>query len=141
VKKLKEYFSLYPRKLILVDFSGALISAFMLGIVLVHWNSFFGIPVYALYVLAVIPCFFALYGLSIYAVESANARAFLKNIAYLNLTYCIFSAAVAVFYASRIKAAGWIYLGAEILIVLFLARLEMLVASSERKPSDREIHQ
>lgn len=141
MQKLNNYFSSFPRKLILVDFSGALVSAFMLGIVLVHWNSFFRIPINALYVLAVIPCFFALYGLSIYAVESANARAFLKNIAYLNLTYCIFSAAVAVFYASRIKVAGWIYLVFEILIVLFLARLEWKVASSERKPSDREIHQ
>jgi len=133
VKKLKNYFSLFPRKLILLDFSGALVSAFMLGVVLVHWNSFFGIPVYALYVLAVIPCFFALYGLSIYAVESANAHAFLKNIAYLNLTYCIFSVAVAVFHAESIKPAGWVYLLVEILIVLLLARLEMLVPSSDNE--------
>jgi hypothetical protein len=117
----------------MVDFSGALISAFMLGIILVHWNSFFGIPVYALYVLAVIPCFFALYGLSVYAVESANAFAFLKNMSYLNLAYCIFSAGVAIFYASRIKAAGWIYLVVEILIVLFLARLERRVALSDQR--------
>lgn len=130
MKKLKEYFSSNPRKLILVDFSGALMSAFMLGIVLVHWNSFFGIPVDALYVLAVIPCFFAFYGLSIYAIESANARAFLRNIAYLNLAYCAVSVGIAVFHTASIQAAGWVYLTLEILIVVLLARLEMLVAKA-----------
>jgi len=102
----------------------------MLGVVLVHWQNFFGIPVYALYILAAIPCFFALYDLAVYSVESANTYTALKNMAFLNIAYCIFSLGIALFHVSSIKVAGWIYLVGEVIIVLLLARLELLVASS-----------
>jgi len=53
--------------LFLLDAIGALVSALLLGVVLVKYQEIFGIPIPTLYVLAIIPCFFALIDLYSYS--------------------------------------------------------------------------
>ena len=52
---------LNSKKLFLIDGFGAIISAFLLGVVLVKFQEKIGVPVSVLYLLATIPVFFAAY--------------------------------------------------------------------------------
>ena len=123
--------NLTPKKLFLIDGLGALISAFLLGIILVRFESFIGIPARTLYILAAIPVIFALY--DIYAYQQADKKGpkLLKGIAYLNLFYCLLSIGFAIFHHQQIRSAGWVYICSEIIIILVLARLELKVARNK----------
>ncbi|MEM7038187.1 MAG: hypothetical protein AAF570_14480 [Bacteroidota bacterium] len=116
------------RRLFLLDAAGAMVSAFLLGIVLVELEGFFGIPKSALYVLALIPCFFVLYDLYCFRFVRSNLGLYLKGIAVLNLAYCVLSLGFAIYHAGEITIFGWVYLVGEILIVVGLGVLEFLVA-------------
>ena len=121
-KKLKNLF--------LLDGFGALVSAFLLGVVLVRLESYFGIPKKALYVLAGLPCFFMLYDFYCYLKVEKNLGYFLKGIAIVNLLYCCLSIGMAVYHQSVITYLGWIYIIGEIIIVVVLSLFESKVASN-----------
>lgn len=118
-----------PKQLFLIDAVGALLSAFLLGIVLVKLESFFGIPRSALYLLAAIPCFFALYDLLCYILARQKTAGLLRGIAYANILYCCLSIGLAFYHVASITIFGWLYILGEILIVVFLARLELKTAN------------
>jgi len=122
-----------PKQLFLIDAGGALLSAFLLGVVLVKLESTFGIPRSALYVLAAIPCFFAVYDLLCYFMAKGKATFFLKGIAYANVLYCCLSIGLAFYHAASITILGWLYILGEVLIVVFLARLELQAFSKNLK--------
>lgn len=98
--------------------------------VLVRFVSFFGIPVSALYVLAIIPLFFVAYDLLWFWLARSGISTGLRGIAILNTLYCILSAGFAVYHIDAIKAPGWGYILAEILLVLAIARLEWWIATT-----------
>lgn len=123
--------SVTPKKLFLIDGLGVLISAFLLGIILVRFESFFGIPARALYILAVIPVAFAVYDLYAYYRVHKNAANWLKGIAFLNLLYCAISIGFAIFHHQQIKTVGWLYLSIEIFVVICLVIFELKVARKE----------
>jgi len=115
----------------LIDAFGAILSAFLLGIVLVKFEWFFGIPKQSLYVLASIPVGFALYDFfSVFVVKNNLAR-FLKGIAVANALYCIVSLGYGIFHRELITIYGWIYIIVEISILLFMVVLEFKIANKE----------
>ncbi|MEM8526624.1 MAG: hypothetical protein AAGG68_18415 [Bacteroidota bacterium] len=116
------------KQLFLVDAVGAILSAFLLGVVLVKLEHFFGIPLAVLYLLAAFPCFFACYDLLCYFLAKKRATFFLKGIAYANIAYCILSIGIAFFHLESITYLGWTYILGEVLIVGLLVRLEIKVA-------------
>lgn len=118
-----------PKKIFLVDGSGAILSAFFLGVVLVKWKSIFGIPPSTLYFLALLPCLFAAYDFLCYCSLKTDPRAFLKWIAYANLMYCCISLASAGYHHNDITNYGWLYILAEILILAGLSYFEIKVAN------------
>ncbi len=118
-----------PKKLFIIDGVGALVSAFFLGVVLVKFESFFGIPQSALYVLAIIPCFFFIYDLISFKSNEEKTGRNLKAIALLNMAYVFLSIGMSVYHFQSIKVFGWIYIIGEILILLFLIRIEYQVGS------------
>ncbi len=120
-----------PRKLFLIDGLGALLSAFLLGVVLVKLEHIFGIPRSALYVLAVIPCFFAAYDIYRYWRLDKNLSRFLQMIAVLNVAYCCLSIGVAISHHAVITTLGWGYIIGEVIIVVSLALLEWKIAREQ----------
>lgn len=116
-----------PRKLFLVDGLGAMLSAFLLGVVLVALEDVFGIPRSTLYILALLPCFFAVYDAYCYQKKEEDLGPFLKGIAIMNISYCVLSIGLAIYHYQSITYFGWAYLVIEILIVMALARLELRV--------------
>ncbi|MEM8508622.1 MAG: hypothetical protein AAF717_12370 [Bacteroidota bacterium] len=116
IKLARKRISINPKTLFLIDAVGALFSAFMLGVVLVQFESIFGIPQAALYLLSIIPCFFVLYDLACYSFIKNTYGPFLKLLALLNGSYCILSLGLAVVYSDKITIYGWCYLLIEIAI-------------------------
>lgn len=115
----------YIKKLFLVDGIGAIVSAVMLGIVLVKYESFFGIPASALYILAILPCFFAAYDFFCYFIIDNHHKKYIKAIAIVNILYCILSISLALFHKDLITYLGWIYIIVEVIIVIVVAVIEL----------------
>lgn len=119
-----------PRILFLIDGFGAMLSAFLLGVVLVQFEPFFGIPRSTLYFLASLPCVFAVYDFSCYLSLRKNLSPFLKAIAIANLFYCCLSLGLAIYHRQVLTISGWIYILVEIGIVIFLATVELRIAAN-----------
>lgn len=118
----------YLKKLFLVDGVGAIISAILLGIVLVQLERYFGIPKTTLYILAALPCLFAMYDFYCYFSIEQQLGKYLKGIAIVNLLYCCLSIGFAAYHYQEITYLGWIYIIGEIIIVVALAIFELRVA-------------
>lgn len=118
------------KKLFLLDGVGAIVSAILLGIVLVELEAHFGIPKATLYFLAILPCFFAIYDFYCYFRIDKNLGKFLKGIAIVNLIYCCLSLGLAFYHQEKLTYLGWIYIILEIIIVVILAIFELRVANN-----------
>lgn len=123
----------YIKKLFLIDGFGAIVSAILLGIVLVKFERFFGIPKATLYFLASLPCLFATYDFYCYRKIDRNLGQFLKRIAIVNLLYCCLSIGLAVYHYQEITYLGWAYIVNEIIIVVVLAMIELRAAKDEAR--------
>lgn len=119
-----------PRQLFLIDGLGALLSAFLLGVVLVQFQTFFGIPENVLYFLAFLPCLFAIYDFYCYQKIHTNFYLFIKIIAFANLLYCFLSIGLALYHFREITLYGWIYIILEILILIVLIALQFKTANN-----------
>ena len=117
-----------PKKLFVIDGVGALLSAFLLGVVLVWLEKYIGIPSSTLFFLACLPVFFAVYDYYCYKKEREKLGRLLQLIGILNVLYCFLSMGFAVYHYQTITNLGWIYISIEILIILALAVLEFKVA-------------
>ena len=117
--------------LFLVDGAGALLSAFLLGIVLVIFQPLFGIPVSTLYFLAALPCVFAAYDFYCYFGVKNGLGQSLKLIAIANLLYCCLSLGFAFYHSEFLTVLGWSYIVVEVLIVATLALVEWKVGSED----------
>jgi len=127
LKQIEETIS--PKQYFVVDGLGALVSAFMLGVVLVSFESFFGIPKQALYILAALPCFFTLYDLFCYLRVEKNLGRYLRIIAMVNIAYCCLSLGFAFYHFNSLTIWGWSYIIGEIIIVIALSIIEIRVAN------------
>lgn len=121
-----------PGKLFLIDGAGAIVSAFLLGVVLVRFEDFLGIPLTALYALALFPCLFGINDLYSYLNAGKNPAHLLKGIAILNTFYCFLSLGLALYHYEKLTFWGWAYILIEIMIVASLARFEYTVAQRLR---------
>ena len=117
---------LNPKKLFLIDGFGAILSAFLLGVVLVKFEEIFGIPTSVLYFLATIPIFFVIYDVFCYQ-KHLKIGLLLKGIAVLNILYCCISIGLISYHFSSITILGWTYVIVEIILVSFLAMIEFRV--------------
>ena len=117
---------LNPKKLFLIDGFGAILSAFLLGVVLVKFEEIFGIPTSVLYFLATIPIFFVIYDVFCYQ-KYLKIGLLLKGIAVLNMLYCCVSIGLISYHFSSITILGWTYVIVEIILVSFLAMIEFRV--------------
>ena len=113
-----------PKTLFLIDGLGAILSALMLGVVLVHFQDLIGMPIRALYVLAFLPCLFMIYSFSCFFFLRDNWSPYLKFIAIVNFLYCLFSIGMMIIHRESLTAVGYIYFIVEIIIVLVIAGIE-----------------
>ncbi|MBP6333929.1 MAG: hypothetical protein KA444_00550 [Bacteroidia bacterium] len=119
---------LNSKKLFLLDSLGALLSTFLLGVVLVSYQSHFGMPVSVLYFLSGIAAIFFAYSFLCYLIPNENWRPFLKLIAIANLLYAFLSFGLVLYFKSEITPLGWIYFLAEVIVIAQLVRFELKIA-------------
>ena len=120
--------TLNPRILFLIDGIGALLSAFLLGVILTRFESIFGMPRKALYVLSFLPCLFAVYDFICYSQIAKKWRLYLKVIAIANLVYCCISIGFVFLHFQQLTYLGFLYFFFELAIVIILAYIELKTA-------------
>lgn len=119
-----------PKNLFLIDGLGALLSAFMLGVVLVTFESTFGMPKYTLQLLSGLACLFSLYSFFCYFRMPIKWRFFMKIIGVINLQYCGFTAVLCISHYNELTALGLGYFALELVVVAFLGLVELKRAAS-----------
>lgn len=119
-----------PRQLFLIDCLGALVSATMLGIVLVYFENFFGMPKETLYWLAALAALFAVYSFFCYMLQPEQWQLFMRIIAIVNLSYCCLTIACMFIFREQLTVLGFAYFIGEIIIILVLASFELKMASN-----------
>lgn len=121
-----------PPTLFLIDGLGALLSAILLGVVLVQFEAIFGMPPNVLYGLAGIAGGFCIYSLSCFLRKPENWRPYLKGIAIANLAYCALTAGLVVYFRQRLTGLGILYFVLEIAVIVGLSVFELKTASNGR---------
>ena len=118
-----------PKTLFLIDGFGAVLSAFSLGVVLVHFEASFGMPKAVLYPLALAACGFALYDFICYFLFPSNWSIFLKGIALMNLLYCFVSIYLVLLHYPELTTLGLLYFFLEFVILFLLIGIEYKTAT------------
>lgn len=117
--------------MLLIDGFGAIISAIMLGTVLPDFQSYVGMPLRELYVLAAIPVAFAIYDFVCLGFFKNDSHLHLKRIAYANIGYCLLSLVMITLHFKALTLLGLTYFGTEILTLVILVKIELKIASRE----------
>lgn len=128
VQKIINQLHLDPKKLFLLDSLGALLTAFLLGVVLVQFEPIFGMPAKTLYVLSFIACLFAIYSFFCYWRIPANWRPYLRAIAIANLIYCCITFTLIFYCYQELTTLGVLYFLGEIIIIIALSSFEWWTA-------------
>ena len=110
---------------------GALLSALMLGLVLVRLQSRIGMPAKVLYLLAAIAAVFCIFSLSCCALDVKRWRGCLRIIACANLLYCCLTLGVVIYLYRELSLLGIGYFTAEMAVIVALATFEFRVASRD----------
>ena len=103
---------------------GALVSAFMLGLVLPILDS--GMPEHVLHLLALTAVAFGLSSLNCHFAK--RGPKWLKAIATANGMYCLLTSALVIYFYRELTWLGVAYFVAEILIIVALVMVEIKVA-------------
>jgi hypothetical protein len=116
----------HPKQLFLIDGLGALVTAFILFVVLKRYNAYVGMPQNVLTYLSLIAIIFCLYSITCFFVLSyANWQPFLKIISLANVLYCCITLSLVCYYYHSIKLLGIIYFLAEIIVICALVVVEI----------------
>ena len=119
-----------PHKLFLIDSLGGLLSAFMLGFVLIKFESSVGMSRSILYFLSGIALVFSVYSFVCFLLKIKKWQIFLKIIAIANLLYCCLTLVLLVYLYEKLTILGLIYFVVEIIIVSGLAVIELKKAKN-----------
>jgi hypothetical protein len=121
------------KRIFLIDCLGALLTAFMLGVILPAFEDYFGMPRTILYGLSAVAFIFAIYSGCCYYFSQYN-KALLRIIAFANLFYSCVSLALVIFMRERLTTLGLLYFSLELIIVGILITIELQVARSSDQP-------
>ncbi len=119
-----------PRRLFLTDCLGALLTTFLLGIVLARFESVFGMPRQLLYPLAMIAGAFSIYSFVCFLRFAGNWRPYLRLIAFANLTYCCLTIGLVFCCWEKLSVWGISYFFIEVAVVGFLSIIELKTAEA-----------
>jgi hypothetical protein len=114
-----------PKTLFLIDAVGAMLSAFMLGVVLAAFENEIGMLNGTLYKLSILAVLFSIYSWICYLRMPVNWQLFMKIIGIVNLVYCGLTVFLCLVHFQEITFLGLMYFPLEVLILVFLALLEL----------------
>lgn len=117
------------RLIFFIDFIGALVSAFMLAIVLPNFESYIGMPKHILYGLGASALSFALFSGFCYFLKPSRWRLALRTIALGNGCYCLASLVCMALFWAPLTTLGVFYFVSEKIIVITLVGIEVYHAT------------
>jgi hypothetical protein len=132
MNKTVNLFAAKPKILFLTDGLGALLTAFLLFVVLRNFNGYFGVSQKMLTWLSMIAAIFCFYSMICFVTLKGNWAPFIKAIGIANLMYCITTGLLLV-YSPGLTVAGAIYFLAEIAIIGVLVYVEFQAANAIRQ--------
>ncbi len=113
------------KKLFLIDATGALFTAAIVGFLLPRVEPQIGMPKPILKILSIIAFLFFFYTISCYIKTPKKLQFYLKVIAVANLLYCILTGSMILWHFENITLLGKAYFFTEIVIIVSLARIEL----------------
>jgi len=132
IKEIIKALTLKPKSVLLVDGVGAFLTAFLLITVLKTFNEYFGMPQKTLSILSILALILAIYSFSCFAFSDNNSQKFLKPIIVANLTYCILTLGLVIYFYKKLTILGLTYFGGEILIIGGLVYIELKTLETSR---------
>ncbi len=127
MQKIVDFFSRHPYKLFLTDGIGALLTVFMLVLMLLFFKELIGIDREMLVTLISIATVYAIFSLSCYLIRPANPTLFLKVIAIANICYSCCMMFFVILGHETLTLLGVTYFLIESMIIFYLAMLEFKV--------------
>lgn len=119
-----------PKNLLFIDGCGALLSAFMLAVVLPQFEYYLKVSPLIAYLLAAVAVLYALYSFACYFFVKNSFKPYLRIIAGLNFFYCFFTIAILALYGQAGSIVGFLYFFIEIVIIAILATIELKTAQN-----------
>ena len=114
-----------PRKIFLIDGSGAFVTAFLLFIVIKKWNNYFGMPEQVVNILSLVAVVFGVYSICCFFLAGNQWKWLLRIIAIANFLYCCATAAIVLYYYPQLTVLAICYFVVEIAIISWLAYIEL----------------
>lgn len=133
INKLINHFLEKPKTLFLVDGVGAILTAFVLFVIMRQLNEYFGMHKTVLTCLSVIACFFCIYSATCFLFLKSRWTLFINIIGISNLLYCFLTMGLLIKYHALLTTIGVIYFIAEIAIICALGYIEIKVAKEIKK--------
>lgn len=130
VRQTINYMVNKPKTLFLIDSLGAMLTTFLLFVVLRIFNKYIGMPETILVCLSVIAASFCIYSTVCFFFLKGNWIPFIKAIGYVNLLYCVLTIGLLILYHSTLTIFGIIYFLMEIAIICILVYIELTVAAT-----------
>ena len=115
------------KNIFLIDSFGAGVSSLSLGLLLPFLQSWVGLPVAALHLLAMLAVCFMVYSFCCYKWIDHGQPIWLALLVGANIGYCIFTVFLLIRHSQLITALGLIYFTLEIFVIILLVSLEIRV--------------
>ena len=116
-----------------MDSLGAIISGFILLVIMRRQNEYFGMPETVLTCLSFIAICFCMYSAACFLFLKDRWTPFIRLIGVANLLYCALTIGLLIKYYSLLTVFGTIYFLIEILIICGLSYVELTVAKDLKK--------
>ncbi|HYG37507.1 MAG TPA: hypothetical protein VD908_02760 [Cytophagales bacterium] len=126
-------FSANPERLFMVDGFGALLTAFLLGVILARFEDSFGMPQTILYFLSSVACIYSIYSFCCCFFVFSNWVPYLKAITIANLIYCCLTIGLIFYFYQSLTFLGLIYFFLEIMVMIGLMLVELMVILKKLK--------
>lgn len=116
-----------PKKVFVLDASGALLSAFIFLFILIPFQEYFGMPSKSLLILGLIAFVLFFYSYSCYKSIEVNFKPYIKLLIILNSLYVLFSISLVVYHFNQLTIFGVFYFLIETVIISAFLYLETLI--------------
>ena len=133
INKLINHLIKKPKTLFLIDSVGAILTAFMLFVIMQQLNEYIGMPKTVLIYLSFIAICFCIYSAACFLFLKECWTPFIRLIGVANLLYCGLTIGLLFKYYSLLTIFGTIYFLIEIVIICGLCYVELYVATEIKK--------
>ena len=119
-------------KIFLLDASGALVTIIQLSLIFI-FQEYFGMPKYPLAIFIGIASVLFFYSTTIYLINPLRWKIYLRIVALLNISYCVFTFYHVLQFFEVLTLLGKLYFAGEIFVILVLSIYEFRIAAQTTK--------